>query len=454
MRHFALTAAIPCIAAMALTGAALGKPQQDEPPPHIQQLQAQRRLQQGSPVQDANRPPMPIIDVDFPGGTVLAFTRAVQKAATESTAKTPVNVMIPGDAAEITIPAISLKRVSAATALETLQYAFGMGGLHQFSTRNMTNDGDEGLTFAVQYSPGRSAGFIQRPQIMQPVQSEAYSLRDLIAIPANLPQNDPSLRMSPDSILAALKLAAELEADDVRVAPTQLLFHPDTQLLIGRGTSDQHRLIRGVLEQFIETIRQRRDQLATDQARARSNELQHLELDAQVQIAQANMDKAISEMRPARAEVERLEKLVESGSASSAELARARANLEVAGANTASAESHLVMMMKRRELIEKSASGASPAGAPPEQIVVIYDVRDLANFKKDFNDLVKTVISPDGKMEVKPGSGDATGFISVRTTRSQHEVLVSIFNTARRLKANEPRLPGLTLDQLIEQSKE
>lgn len=448
MRRFATLTALPCLTALAITAAAIAQ----QPHPAVP-----GRPPQGQPASDVNRPPMPIIDVEFPGGPLSDFVRAIQAAAMESTAKTPINVIIPTEATDIRITAISLKRVSAETALLSLRYAFGVQGTHQLEARNMTNDGDQGLTFAIQYAPGRSLPQMaaQNQMQMQPVQSEAYSLRELIDAPSHMPHDDPSLRMSADSILAALKLAAELEAADGRVAPTQLLFHPDTQLLIGRGTPDQHRLIHSVLAQFEETLQHRRSLHGELRSRSQQAELQKLELDAQIKMATAQVDKARSEIPPAEAEVMRVQKLVDEGLASAAELERSRAQFAVAMANVRSAQAHAEMTQSRAAVIGRENSTRNwMASTTQEQVLGIYDVRDLAQYKSDFHAIVKQVIGSEGKMEVKPISGDPTGSIEVRATKAQHEILVSIFNTARRLKTNEPKLPGITLDQVLQKPKE
>jgi hypothetical protein len=446
MRRFATLTALPCLTALAITAAAIAQ----QPNPAVPGRPTPSP--QPAAASDPNRPPMPIIDVEFPGGPLSDFVRAIQAAAMESTAKTPINVIIPTEATDIRITAISLKRVSAETALESLRYAFGIQGTHQLEARNMTNSGDEGLTFAIQYAPGRVFPQHQNAVPIQPVQSEAYSLRDLISAPSDMPQDDPTLRMSADSVLAALKLAAELEAADGRIAPTQLLFHPDTQLLIARGTPDQHRLISSVLAQLADTLEQRRGLAADDVASRRHAELQRIEMQAQMEAAKAQLDRAISEQRPAQAELERLEKLFATGSANASELERARAQLEVARANARAAESHAVMLQRRQAVLEGEFGGALLPSS--ERILAIYDLRDLNSFKGDFYQLVKQVIGKEGKMSVKPAGGDSTGTIEVLATRAQHEALVSIFNTARRLKANEPKLPGITLDQVLQKPKE
>lgn len=407
---------------------------------------------QQQPTREENRPPMPVIDVEFAGGPVREFIKAVQKASMESAAKTPVNVMVPAEAAEVSLPAVSLKRVSAETALETLRYAFGMQGQHSFEARNMTNEGDEGLTFAVQYAPGRGSAQMQPMGPMPQVLSEAYSLRDLIDTPEGMPQSDPGLRMSADAVLGALKLAAELEATDARVTPTQLLFHRDTQLLIARGTPDQQRLVMSVLQQLRATMEQRRERFADAQSRERNDQLQKIEMEAQIKHAQAQLDRAMSELGPAEAEVQRIGQLLAAGSASKTEQERAQANLDVARANVRAAETNLMMQARRREVLE--STGGPAGGAHGDVVVAIYDVRDLKDFKGEFHGLVKQVIGREGSMEVRAGAGDPTGSLVVRAPRDRHEILVSIFNTARRLKSNEPKLPGQTLEQLIDKSKE
>lgn len=448
---------MPRLAPVLALAAALAVPafhvwgQRTQPSPHP--AIPGRNPQQPGEQPETGRPPMPIIDVDFAGGTVQEFVKVIQKSAMDSTAKTPVNVMIPTEAGAIALPAISLKRVSAETALETLRYAFGVQGIHQLEARNMTNPGDEGLTFAIQYAPGRSSPQMQGVQVQQPIQSEAYSLRELISVPEGLPEDNASLRMTPDAVLGALKLAAELEAGDASVAPTQLLFHPDTQLLIARGTPDQHRLIHSILQQLADMLEQRRDQHGDEQAREQHFEMQLLELSAQGAAAQAQIKRAESELGPATAELQRLEKLFQSGSASASEVERARANVEVAKTNVDAAMAQLQILERRSNIMhqQRKATRNTPSEEP---LAVIYDLRDLSNFKADFYTLVKQVIKPEGSMSVKPAAGDPTGSIVVSATRPQHEVLVAIFNTARRLKTNEPKLPGTTLDALIEQSKE
>lgn len=447
MRRFATLTALPCLTALAITAAASAH----QPNPKQPGIMNRPPLDQPLPA-DAIRPPMPIIDVEFPGGPLSDFVRAIQAAAMESTAKTPINVIIPTEATDIRITAISLKRVSAETALLSLRYAFGIQGTHQLEARNMTNDGDQGLTFAIQYAPGRSSPQMQGVQMSQPIGSEAYSLRELVATPPGADQRDPSLRMSPDAVLGALKLAAELEAGDDRVSPTQLLFHPDTQLLIARGTPDQHRLISSVLAQLADTLQQRRELAADDEANRRHAELQQIEIQAQIDAARANLDRALSELRPAKAEVDRLEKLFASGSVSESELERAKAQQEVAQATARAAESFLMSLDRRQQVLSRHSD--RPSAPSSERILAIYDLRDLASFKGDFYSLVKQIVGDDGKMSVRASSGDPTGSIEVRATKAQHEILVSIFNTARRLKTNEPKLPGITLDQVLQKPKE
>ena len=153
MRRPSLFAALPLFASVALSCVASA---QSEPNQGLSAAQAAHaavvRNQPAAPRPDFVRPPMPIIDVEFAGGSVQEFVSAIQKAATQSAAKTPVNVMVPSEAAEVPLPAVSLKRVSAETALQTLQYAFGNQGPFQLRSDNMTRDGDEGLTFALQFS--------------------------------------------------------------------------------------------------------------------------------------------------------------------------------------------------------------------------------------------------------------------------------------------------------------
>jgi hypothetical protein len=181
--------------------------------------------------------------------------------------------------------------------------------------------------------------------------------------------------------------------------------------------------------------------------------MQLLELRAQGAGLQAQIERAETELAPATAELDRLEKLFQAGSAGASEVERARANVAIARANFSAALAQRKLLEERAEILQRK--GQSPRGvANGESITVIYDLRDLATFKADFYNLVKSVIRPDGKMSVKPAAGDPTGAVVVDATRAQHEVLVSIFNTARRLKTNEPKLPGTTLDALIEQSKE
>ena len=419
---------------------------------HAQEGGQPARPQNSDPVASAQpRPSMPVIDVDFKGGTVAQFVQAVQQAAMQAS-KTPVNIMVPAEAQQVELPPIQFRRVSAETALQSLQYAFGDRNQHTFAARNMTSSGDESLTFAIQYVVGRTPGVPQSAFPMQPTMSQAYSLRDLITAPPNASQSDASLRMSADTVLGALKLAAELESGDKRVEPTQLLFHPDTQLVIARGTQDQLRLIENVIGQLSATLAQRRDVVANDDARRQHTELQQIELQAQIDAAKAQLDRALSEQRPAQVEVARLEKLVASGSASTSDLERARAQREVAQANARAAEAHLAMLERRREILSRGAGHTTVPDT--ERIVGLYDLRDLNSFKGDFYQLVKQVIGKEGTMSVKPAGGDSTGTIEVRTTRAQHEALVSIFNTARRLKSNEPKLPGITVDQVLQKDKE
>lgn len=399
-----------------------------------------------------NRPPMPIIDVEFAGGTVRDFVRALQKAAVESAAKTPVNVMIPAEAADIGLPAVSLKRISAETALQTLEYAFVSMGPHRVLIRNMTNEGDEGLTFAIQYQFVQQGVSMPQASPQGPIVSEAHSIRELLDVPEGLLQKDPALRMAPETVLGALKLASEMEAAESRGAPVHLMFHPDSQLLIARGTPEQQRLVLGVLRQLRETIDQRRMRHAEALMRQQQHRLTTVELEAQIREAEAQLKRARAELAPVAAEAQRMRQFFDDGKLTKTDLERAQAAADVAEADVQAAESNLMMMVRKRDIL--AAGGGWPGAPTGEMVLAVYDVRDLAAFKSDLNRLVRLVVGEAGSIDVRPASGDTTGSLVVRAPRDRHEILVSIFNTARRLKNNEPNLPGITLEQIIEKPRE
>ena len=179
---------------------------------------------------EEGEPPTPpqLISIEFRGGKVTDYIAAIRKAAPN------VNIVVAPEAEEILMPAVALKQVSAASALDLLDERShqGRNRVVQLIVRHIrVHQPGERPTYHVK---ARIAGRSREGR------AEVWSVAYLLA--NGLPSK---------SVLSAVEMALEIVDSSTEM---DLRFHEDTGLLIARGDEDQLVVIENVLEQLLRSV--------------------------------------------------------------------------------------------------------------------------------------------------------------------------------------------------------
>ncbi len=221
-RNLSLTAGtLAAILVMALPGAAAGQPG-EQPPPQRQRPE---------------KPALPVIDLSFPGGTVLDYVAAVRKANPEA------NIVTDPEAALIPMPAVALRRVTVPAALAVLR-------------NRSVNDGRTVVELSVEEVP-----------VFSPEERPTYQVQARTSGAGRAPPPNRSTKvwtvssllvgdLTSRKLLSAVETAVEVVGSDPR---PDVRFHEDTGLVIARGSPDQIAAIAEVIDQLTESLKERQD---------------------------------------------------------------------------------------------------------------------------------------------------------------------------------------------------
>jgi len=393
-------------------------------------------------------PQAPTFSVEFPGGTVKAYVEAVKRAANDK-----VNVVLPKDAEDVPIPALSMRDVTAQTALESLRYAVGDDSEHQFAASRISLPDALSETFVIAHHvrktspPQQMMGFPQQPPQQQ--STRVFSIRDLVEPPAGA-ETDPKAAVTTETVLSALRALSELDAK-TKTNPPELMLHDESKILIARGTTDQLQSIDAVLSELRGSLIGKRNQAEEQSKRARQVKLQQVELEAQERQVTLQVKAAADEVEAASQRVDRAKKLADEGQMSVTELDNLRAALVTARNMLDQAQVARQTVAQRAAIMNARAQAG---GGPSESLVTAaYDLTDLKPFAGMIKKLAEMVVADGGGSVVYMGQQDSPDKITVRARKQDHEILVQAVNTVRRAKANEPNLPGLSAEELIRKSE-
>lgn len=279
----------------------------------------------------------PVVSLDFPGGTLREYVGAVQRAAGKDT----VNVLLPAEAADLPLPPISMKDVSARTALEAVQWAFPQMGPHRVDVTPFGSPESGSPTFAVAYMAMGDRGPVPPSQPARPRDVEVFSIRELIE-PAEGGDGVPV-----ETLLTSIEAALSLK--DVGVAP-DLKFHEDSGLLIVRGTGEQIGTVKSLLREIRGDVQQRRGIARERQRREAEERFHEKKLDIEIDLQE-------KEVRAAKDRVALVRKLEEQGQVGAHELREAKLD-------EARQEARMRMLMVERERPSVGRSGrGADAGA-------------------------------------------------------------------------------------------
>lgn len=197
-----------------------------------------------------------IASLDFEGGSLESFVRALRKAAGES----PVNVVFGPEAAGIPVPPIDLQHVDAFMALRSVSQASHslLGSdpeLSQFvwSVDRISGVGAPVYTIEVhEIGGGRTSSAGSAPAKLH---TAVHSIANLTGGPG---------AMSADDVLAAIQLALEMDGK----GDAKLSFHEETGLLFARVSFDQANVIEMTIVHLRQSLNARQQHESRSQLEA------------------------------------------------------------------------------------------------------------------------------------------------------------------------------------------
>jgi hypothetical protein len=98
--------------------------------------------------------------------------------------------------------------------------------------------------------------------------------------------------------------------------------------------------------------------------------------------------------------------------------------------------------------LQKQAGATGQVGGTGPRVVVIYDIREYKNFMGDVVELCRG-IAGGGQEAVSTKSAGDQASLTVRTTPERQAMIVKMLNLAKRLRANDPKLPGLNVEEVL-----
>lgn len=462
-------------------------------------------------------PQGPRVTLNFPGGTVLEYVKAIQKAAEP----TVINAMVSADAAKLRVPAVEFKQVAVSSAIEALPMAAQnetAAAVLEVRAVGQAWDGSGIYSISARQTVFGAPGQAMLTPGKAPEHVEVFSMRDLVEPPPGAPAGAGGTTV--ETILMAVDTAIGLHSDGEK---PQVKFHKDSGVLIVRGTQEQIRTVKDLLNTLREDTGQRWHGVQEMMERARVQEKQAAEREHALrkagvqldmkrkefglaeeafaranqmreagQVSQDEFGKAQMELTHRRAEMEmaelEMERYANAARATAAEgdarvggaveaelmaeLEARRRDLEAAAAaldrmrdRGMGNEHPEVVAVKARADAVRAAAEATKAqlqelrgrtgragraeGAKPA-VVAIYDIREYRNFMGDVVELCKGIAGGgEDAVSVKPGGGDQAGSLVVKTTPERQAMIVRMLNLAKRLRANDPKLPGLNVEDVL-----
>lgn len=180
-----------------------------------------------------------VVSVEFGGGSIREFVEALKRGSAR-----PINVVMPGEASEMTLPAISLKNVPVLSALRSLEFVFtrerGDDSLFRVSMIDKTAGAEP--VYVLEMLP-------RATMFSEPIVTRSYSVRDLLS---SGPGDGAgmSLEQVVQSIEAALSLEAEGTTGRASRRPAKLVVHRESNLVLVKGLSRQVDVAGEVVERL------------------------------------------------------------------------------------------------------------------------------------------------------------------------------------------------------------
>lgn len=372
----------------------------------VPQVRAMQPVSGASP----ELPDVPVVSLIFKGGTLEQFVNAIREASPDG-----VNIVLDQDAAELPVPAITLKSAGVGAALRSVSL------LH---TTQPLGPLDMGMPVQAEEIRPRSPGeapiyVVHRMQATTTLPLMATegdrrlrvaSIQEIVSPPAGWGAGAP--RVPVERVLSAIDTVLGLRSDPAG-AVAEMKYHADTGLLVYEGNIGQIEAIEEVLKRVRDDVMQQRAQWRDADVRARGDEFQREEARVRATLAAQRLDNA-------KAVLTDTEARQQAGVASSAEVAQAR--------------QHLAEAIAEFQLAEARQRSLPKPAALDDGTLTVYDVRDFGAFAAE----VARLLSEVGSGQVS--AAEDAGIVTLRASPEQHRTVQALLTTLRRVKANDPRL--------------
>lgn len=350
--------------------------------PVAAQESPQRVVTQPAPTAQSRSPfahTGPLVDVDFAGGTLSQFVEVIQASLDKQ--QPGVNFMLRQGAGEIPIPAVTLRRVSPESALRAACPA-------EYS-RVSTIAGGGSDIIVVDLIGGNAAGELDR----RPSQAEQRRQLGLersggpttgMPLPGASRANDASaesliqIYSVKDIVSGGTQLGAVMDAVKTALAvqreepQPELLYHEESGVLIVRGTRSQHIVVHELLSTLRDDARSK--QAEANEASKRVAMAQERTRDVQTKVETMQLDLELQ-----RAKLARLQKMVEQGQATDAELNEASVAVRKSELMLKQMQAELAASQQVAEQIRRMESiGASAVNRSEGYSTISVENHDLA----------------------------------------------------------------------------
>lgn len=370
--------------------------------------------------QDAPAPPpppqMPTVTVtfDFPGGTLRDYVQTIRDAAGDD----PVNVLLSDSAAQIPIPATSMRRVSPEAAFDVLSVVAEIPPSARLIVESSGGGRASAPAYAINLIDTGHSPFSRADR-----EIKVFSLGWLLETPGNDEEDLPTL--STDEVLGAIESTVEMIANDDQ-PPADVRFHPDSNLLVVYGNPLQLHAVSDILESLGDDLRERRQEI-------QSTSKQMRDLEQQMEEMRIDMEQAARKNERREMHMNQLADLVEQGAISEDEdeFVDAITQLEASRNEMQRLESRMAFTEKRLRRL---------AGKPEEDMVqILYNVEDLGQFADQFGSCMQECFD---LADVDYDAWEAPeGGVVIETTEPGHAMLQCMFWTMMQIMEDDPDLP-------------
>lgn len=283
--------------------------------------------------------------VSFKGGSIESFVNALRDASGD----VPVNVIVSGQTDGLQLPPIMLEHVDVKNAVRSLKY---LSVDPYVIDVGMTDEGAANGVMSI--AVHKRVAQRQQPGMNviagQPDRLEVISLTELLE-----GAGDDGASADTATLLTAIDTALAM-AGDTQAA--ELKFHPDSRLLIIRGSDRQADLVKRLINEVYQDVTRRRS--ITHQLRA---ELRQAEIEAQK--ADVTVQASRDEFEMARAELDQLKKLHASGMVGDGELRGAERQIQQMQSHMEIAELERQQRMERLHTIADQLKAVEAKFAAP-----------------------------------------------------------------------------------------